>query len=606
MFRTITWRIISSDKQVDGQQQELSDFPACRKSAARGLGTIVFQLRVDRVEKTPRLITWVVEEPFSKSEAHRTNPKNILNRIVRGECLYRPLIQTEVLELMSRKSKRLEKVNEPDSENNPELNPGRSRITRQKKVDKSSTSARVQRRRALSSASGDSDQEEYLLHPQIPAIEEADDNSEPGQLHRAEGELESINNPVDIFDEKEDSVEWDSAYDKGSPLKDDSDILDLTVTRVADQTVKDRSLSVAVNTAPEDFALDNPDSFSTDLPVPTLHNVHGLAIVLETSEEVERGENSEGEEEELRELELRLEKLNGTSMEERYFQQRIKDLRKMEIKIVVMLEEFTPDHVTYEDRESYKEKLVRIGGKYSKWRDESTDLIADLDPSDATDEGRIATVKAKMSEIVKLVADHAKGVKMKVTEVVAAQVANAPPAQPVEVAHPLANGNKKKDLANKMKRKAARMETAAKDLIRKTKVLQQPADMLERDLRREITVEFLERDKECKEIRESVHDILDNLATIDEELNLRDVPAEVRLNNLVDEMKEVVEERKVLVRSLDKSLGLCTEYPNPSKTNIPTPEVYEGKPGTNVYKFKEKILEYVEAAQIRAKDKAET
>ena len=116
----------------------------------------------------------------------------------------------------------------------------------------------------------------------------------------------------------------------------------------------------------------------------------------------------------------------------------------------------------------------------------------------------------------------------------------------------------------------------------------------------------MERDKECKEIRESVHDILDNLATIDEELNLRDVPAEVRLNNLVDEMKEVVEERKVLVRSLDKSLGLCTEYPNPSKTNIPTPEVYEGKPGTNVYKFKEKILEYVEAAQIRAKDKAET
>ena len=206
---------------------------------------------------------------------------------------------------MSRKSKRLEKVNEPDSENNPELNPGRSRITRQKKVDKSSTSARVQRRRALSSASGDSDQEEYLLHLQIPAIEEADDNSEPGQLIRAEGELECINNPEDIVDEKEDSIEWDSAYDKGSPLKDDSDILDLTVTRVADQTVKDRSLSVAVNTAPVDFALDNPDSsFSTDLPVPTLHNVHGLAIVLETSEEVERGESSENEEEELRELEL--------------------------------------------------------------------------------------------------------------------------------------------------------------------------------------------------------------------------------------------------------------------------------------------------------------
>ena len=78
-------------------------------------------------------------EPFGKSEAHRTG--------------------VDVSEIK-------EKVNEPDSENHSELNPGRSRITRQKKVDKSSTSARVQRRRALSSASRDSDQEEYLVHLQ--------------------------------------------------------------------------------------------------------------------------------------------------------------------------------------------------------------------------------------------------------------------------------------------------------------------------------------------------------------------------------------------------------------------------------------------------------
>ena len=71
-------------------------------------------------------------------------------------------------------------------------------------------------------------------------------------------------------------------------------------------------------------------------------------------------------------------------------------------------------------------------------------------------------------------------------------------------------------------------------------------------------------------------------------------------------MIEAVTERKVLVRSLDKSLGLCTEYPNPSKSTIPTPDVFEGKVGTNVYKFKEKVLEYIEAAQIREKDKVET
>ena len=90
---------------------------------------------------------------------------------------------------------------------------------------------------------------------------------------------------------------------------------------------------------------------STDLPVATLLNVnvHWLAIVIDTSEEVESSESSEKEEEALRELELRLEKLIGTSMDERDFLQNVMDLRKMEVRIEVMLEEFIPNHVTYED-----------------------------------------------------------------------------------------------------------------------------------------------------------------------------------------------------------------------------------------------------------------
>ena len=57
--------------------------------------------------------------------------------------------------------------------------------------------------------------------------------------------------------------------------------------------------------------------------------------------------------------------------------------------------------------------------------------------------------------------------------------------------------------------------------------------MPERDVRKEISVDFQEMDKECKEIKESVYDILDNLATVDEELNLRDVASETRLKGTV-------------------------------------------------------------------------
>ena len=137
---------------------------------------------------------------------------------------------------MSRRSERLEKINKPDSVDDPELQSRRSRIKRQENVGKRSTSARVRRRRALSSAS-DSEKEENPPFVTVTAIEEAEENSEPDQHDTAEVD------PLESFDKQEefsqeDSAEWDPSYDKESPLKDVSDILDLTITRVADQVVK--------------------------------------------------------------------------------------------------------------------------------------------------------------------------------------------------------------------------------------------------------------------------------------------------------------------------------------------------------------------------------
>ena len=159
------------------------------------------------------------------------------------------------------------------------------------------------------------------------------------------------------------------------------------------------------------------------------------------------------------------------------------------------------------------------------------------------------------------------------------------------------DSKKEKDLATKMKRKVERLEINAKELITKIGNLPEPTDMPERDVRREISVEFQERTKEFERIRDAAYEALDSLATVDDD-TLRDMPSEVNLDNLVSEIREKTEERKVLVRSLDKSLGLCTEYPNPSKGSVPTPNIFEGNVGGNFYKFKEKVLEYIEAAQI--------
>ena len=494
---------------------------------------------------------------------------------------------------MPRKSERLETINnrsvsEESSQPKPET---RARnLERQRRVEKRrSTSVPIQRRRILSSGSGGSDQEEILLA-------------------------------------STESIEWDSSYDKCSTLKDISDILDLTITQTIDQAT--RSESVAYNLVPAEFALQNSslELDDQDLPIPSVLTVHGLSSLLELSDEEELDVELKSEEEisankvkpfgvkssannsdEEEELQQRLNRLRDStsSMDETEYRNKLKELRRVEIKIKTQLKEFTTDHVTYEDRESYKEKLLRIGEKYLKWRDDAIDLVADLDPDNQTDKVRIEKVEEKVDEVVALVANHAKDIKVKVVEVVSAHDASSPPAVQL---HPPATVSvdmgRKKDVAIKMKMKSARMEKRAKELISRVGNLPEPPVMPERDIRREISVEFPERDKECRDIRDAIYDALENLATVDDDM--RELDSEDRLNNVVDEMNQVVLERKVLIRSLDKSLGLCTEYPNPAKSTVPTPDIFEGKVGTNVYKFKEKFEEYIDAAQIREKDKVET
>ena len=250
---------------------------------------------------------------------------------------------------MPRKSERLETINnrsvsEESSQPKPET---RARnLERQRRVEKRrSTSVPIQRRRILSSGSGGSDQEEILLA-------------------------------------STESIEWDSSYDKCSTLKDISDILDLTITQTIDQAT--RSESVAYNLVPAEFALQNSslELDDQDLPIPSVLTVHGLSSLLELSDEEELDVELKSEEEipankvkpfgvkssannsdEEEELQQRLNRLRDStsSMDETEYKNKLKELRRVEIKIKTQLKEFTTDHVTYEDRESYKEKLLRIG-----------------------------------------------------------------------------------------------------------------------------------------------------------------------------------------------------------------------------------------------------
>ena len=144
---------------------------------------------------------------------------------------------------MSRRSSRLKAAKDPVPE---ELRKSR-RLERQQNVEKRSTSVPVRRRRALSSESRESEGETSLRPPATKGQEVG----EPVQLVIAGCDPKvSSDNP-----ESDDGIEWDSSYDKHSPLKDVSDLLDLTISRVTEEVSKIRSESVAVNIAPPEFAI---------------------------------------------------------------------------------------------------------------------------------------------------------------------------------------------------------------------------------------------------------------------------------------------------------------------------------------------------------------
>ena len=386
---------------------------------------------------------------------------------------------------MSRKSERLETLKKRSSSEERtrgqlEADP-RSQKKQSGKIRKRSTSVPVRKKKSLNPTRENSSQEEYSLDVISEPQHLASVGSSGGDnKHSSRDTIDTIDSAV--------SIEWDPSYDKCSTLKDVSDILDLTVCQLASQVSKDRSDSVDINTAPADFALSTEEasgvfpfsSPSEDDPIPYLLTIQNLSTVLETSQEVssaevetnevcsqERESNLQlaevSEDSDDEELRARLNKLRDlpSSMEEVNYKAKVKELRKQEIQIEVLLDEFNADHVTYEDRESYKDKLLAIGEKYTKWRNDATDLRAELDPDNATEKIWAESVRAKTAEVVDLVANHAKNVKMKVTQVVKEHETTSRPVVAPQVAQ-TGDSDRKKDLAIKMKMKSARFKRGLK------------------------------------------------------------------------------------------------------------------------------------------------
>ena len=397
-------------------------------------------------------------------------------------------------------------------------------IKRQAQVKARSSSVPIQRRRHLSSGSGESEEEPARSVP-VSQL-----------LARAGGQpFQASNDTIDSVK----SCEWDPTFDKCSTLKDDSDAWDLTVGYFGVRDGQERSDSVSANLAPADFAIDESKEEDAQLHkelLPILEDSsEDPSIVVELLDLPSPTNTEVDSDEEQNSLQIRLWNLREDfSMEETVYKARMKEIRSLETPITILLQMFSKDNITYEDRESYKDELAKIRQHLLDWSAKVTELVSDLQPDVQRDVERKDAIMGEMVQLSQEVANHAKEVKERVTEILDQRNAAHPIAQPQVNPAPGVVDSRKKDLCIKSKNKLTRLDKKAKDLIGKISKLEPPTQMKDRDIRKEINVDFSERDKIARDIESSIFDVLDDLSTLDEAD--REVDKETALGNLLEEM----------------------------------------------------------------------
>ena len=251
----------------------------------------------------------------------------------------------------------------------------RLKVQRQRPVKKSRSVPPVERRRAPSGSSQDSESDGALISPIEPVadktvaqvwttsgVQEVPSTADVSGDNLSHQEVVSdtgVTVPLARYGSgvqlspasSPGSLDWDPGADLCSTFKDTSDLLDLSLDFGGLDIENAVNDSVGVNRAPPNFAIAE-EVFHPN-----------LSIIQETSNLTE-------------------EEVVSGKMDQEVFKERLKPLNKQQRVLKRSLNEFTADDVTLEDKETYKERLSLVWDLYIKLRDDIDDLASELDEED--------------------------------------------------------------------------------------------------------------------------------------------------------------------------------------------------------------------------------
>ena len=280
------------------------------------------------------------------------------------------------------------------------------------------------------------------------------------------------------------------------------------------------------------------------------------------------------------------------AMDDDDYKTRLAEVQKSVVKTHLRIDEFSPDIITIEHRDTYNGVLAQVRKHLEATRDLLYELVTDLDPDH--DAERITQLK----KIDKKVTDSFKANEKSVMEVMGNLKAAA------DSAAKTAENMKEEKAAGEKK---AKFEIRIQKHLKKTKSLRETieaigdcAEMSEQTIRKNLL--------ESKEWEKKLDSLLTAKDTIDEEtVNLTfDSNIKSELESEFNMLLDTVEEKVKELNLIDSKLGLHTLAPSKVKENVVYPEPFKGAPGEDVYKFVKEFKEAIAADHVRTNDEVKT
>ena len=291
-----------------------------------------------------------------------------------------------------------------------------------------------------------------------------------------------------------------------------------------------------------------------------------------------------------------------TTMDETSYKARVRAVKLAERKVKDVKKRFLAQDLTSIHVPEYRDRLKEIRDKLDAYDDAASDVIVDLDEADATDKQRKIKLEADQEILLKEVLANEKEVQTKIKELMESIPLTKAEQESLDLKRKQFQIAEKKEEDAKIE-KGQRIEIDMKGFSQRVETLGEVIDKV-KSAKELSDLEIKSTLPEAKKWEAKLDDLAASKVKLDKDMvGVKvDTSAVQKLN---DDFASLATNVKIKLGDLmsadhDRCLFSLTK---PVKEVAVYPPPFGGNASENVYKFREKITEAIQANQIREKDK---